>query len=190
MSGIPGDPPPFEPFPVTSSERLHDSPWCGLRRDQIDLGGGRAQDYHVFEVSEAVCVVPIATDGSLVAVWQYRHPLGATHWEVPAGRVDEGESPVVAAERELLEETGVTVRAGEPVYAFDAIERDSADRVEFHYAVVDLLATYVSGGPRAMDDAADARWLAAAELDLANTSDVTVKLLKKLAFIGECPARY
>ncbi len=111
-------------------------------------------------------------------------------WAIPGGRVELGETLQQAAERELLEETGVTVRAGEPVYAFDAIERDSADRVEFHYAVVDLLATYVSGGPRAMDDAADARWLAAAELDLANTSDVTVKLLKKLAFIGECPARY
>ena len=111
-------------------------------------------------------------------------------WAIPGGRVELGETLQQAAERELLEETGVTVRAGEPVYAFDSIERDSADRVEFHYAVVDLLATYVSGGPRAMDDAADARWLAAAELDLANTSDVTVKLLKKLAFIGECPARY
>lgn len=111
-------------------------------------------------------------------------------WAIPGGRVELGETLQQAAERELLEETGVTVRAGEPVYAFDAIERDSADRVEFHYAVVDLLATYVSGGPRAMDDAADARWLAAAELDLANTSDATVKLLKKLAFIGECPARY
>jgi len=111
-------------------------------------------------------------------------------WAIPGGRVELGETLQQAAERELLEETGVTVRAGEPVYAFDAIERDSADRVVFHYAVVDLLATYVSGGPRAMDDAADARWLAAAELDLANTSDVTVKLLKKLAFIDECPARY
>lgn len=111
-------------------------------------------------------------------------------WAIPGGRVELGETLQQAAERELLEETGVTVRAGEPVYAFDAIERDSADRVVFHYAVVDLLATYVSGGPRAMDDAADARWLAAAEIDLANTSDVTVKLLKKLAFIDQCPPRY
>ncbi len=100
------DPAPFEPFPLAKSERIYDSYWCGLRRDHVELPGGALQEYHVFEVHDAVAVVPVLPDGSIVMLWQYRHPHGKTHWEVPAGRVDEGESPAAAAERELLEETG------------------------------------------------------------------------------------
>lgn len=106
-------------------------------------------------------------------------------WAVPGGRVELGETLQQAAERELLEETGVVVRAEKPIYAFDAIERDAAGRVLFHYAVVDLLATYVSGQPRAMDDAAEARWIAARELEQSATSAVTVDLLRKIGFLGE-----
>jgi ADP-ribose pyrophosphatase len=64
----------------------------------------------VFEVHDAVAVVPVLPDGSIVMLWQYRHPHGKTHWEVPAGRVEPGEDAAQAARRELLEETGC--RAG------------------------------------------------------------------------------
>ena len=106
----PGDPPPFAPLELARSERVYDSFWCGLRRDYVLLPGGHEQEYHVFEIHDAVAVVPVLPDGSIVLLWQFRHPHGKTHWEVPAGRVDEGESPAAAAERELLEETGY--RAG------------------------------------------------------------------------------
>jgi len=102
--------PPFEPFPVDASERIYDSPWCGLRRDHVRLDDGRLQEYHVFEVSDAVCVVPVLPDGSIVMLWQFRHPHGRTHWEIPAGRVHDDERPEQAVARELLEETGY--RAG------------------------------------------------------------------------------
>jgi ADP-ribose pyrophosphatase len=106
MSREDGDPPPYPPFPVAESERIYDSYWCGLRRDQLALPGGGRQEYHVFEIHDAVAVVPVLPDGSIAMLWHFRHPHGKTHWEVPAGRVDEGVSPAAAAERELLEETG------------------------------------------------------------------------------------
>jgi 8-oxo-dGTP pyrophosphatase MutT (NUDIX family) len=105
-----GDPPPFAPFDLAKSERVYDSYWCALRRDYVKLADGRLQEYHVFEIHDAVAVVPVLPDGSIVMLWQYRHPLRTTHWEVPAGRVDEGESAARAAERELLEETGYRPR--------------------------------------------------------------------------------
>ncbi len=93
-------------FPREKSDQLYDSKWCGLRRDWIRLPDGSLQDYHVFEVTDAVVVVPVLPDGSILMIWQYRYPHGRTHWEVPAGRMNAGESPVEAVARELLEETG------------------------------------------------------------------------------------
>ena len=43
------------------------------------------------------------------------------------------------------EETGVTVRAGEPIWSFDSVIRDEEGRVAFHYVIVDLLADYLGG---------------------------------------------
>ena len=105
MSAESEDPAPFEPFEVAKTERIYDSTWCGLRRDHVRLAD-RLQEYHVFEIHDAVAVVPVLSDGRIVMLWQFRHPHGKTHWEIPAGRVDPGEDARAAVERELLEETG------------------------------------------------------------------------------------
>ena len=103
---LPENPPQFDPFPTAESERIYDSPWCGLRRDQVVLPNGALQEYHVFEISDAVAILPVTRTGEIVMVGQYRYPHGKTHWETPAGRIDEGEDPRAAAQRELQEETG------------------------------------------------------------------------------------
>ncbi len=111
-------PPPFAPFEVQRSERLYDSPWVGLRRDLLSLPEGRTQDHHVVEIIDAVVVVPVMSDGRLAMIWQYRHPHGKSHWEVPAGRLNVGEDPVAGAHRELREETGCVARQLLPLNGF------------------------------------------------------------------------
>lgn len=108
MSSIPAPPPPFPPFVVHSSTRLYDSPWVGLRRDEVTLPSGKLQEYHIVEIGPAVTVVPVLPDGRVLLIGQYRYPHGKTHWELPAGRLEEGEEASVGACRELLEETGYT----------------------------------------------------------------------------------
>jgi ADP-ribose pyrophosphatase len=98
-------------------------------------------------------------------------------WAIPGGSVQIGETLQQAAEREILEETGVVIRAAEPLFTFDVIEKDAQGRVRFHYVIVDLAAEYAAGSPRAASDAADARWVSAAELRAMRVSATTLKLL-------------
>ncbi|MDE0895819.1 MAG: NUDIX hydrolase [Planctomycetota bacterium] len=103
---MPHDLPKFEPFRVTKTERVYDSPWCALDRDEIELPGGELGEYHIFRIPDAVAIVPVTSQGELLMIWQHRHPHGKTHWEIPAGRTDPNESMLEAAARELEEETG------------------------------------------------------------------------------------
>ena len=106
-------------------------------------------------------------------------------WAIPGGSVNLGESLQQAAEREIREETSVRIRAGEPVFTFDYIDRDTAGRVRFHYVIVDLMADYICGEPQPGDDAADARWVSAEAIKMLKVSAMTLELLKEQFGFGE-----
>lgn len=91
-----------------SSERIYEGAILNLRRDTVMAAGGQAYR-EVVEHNGAVAVVPITNEGKVVMVKQYRYPMGRDVLEIPAGKIDKGESdPEGAAMRELKEETGYT----------------------------------------------------------------------------------
>ena len=108
-----------------------------------------------------------------------KNPPSGGYWAIPGGSVKLGESLQAAAEREIREETRVVIRAGEPVYVFDTIERDEQGKIRFHYVIVDLKAEYVRGEPAAGDDAMDARWFSAEEMGDDRIHPLTRRLLKE-----------
>ena len=125
-----------------------------------------------------VAVGAVVFSNNCVLLVRRGQPPSEDLWAIPGGSVKIGETLQEAAEREILEETHITIRAGEPVYTFDAIERDDSGKIRFHYLIVDLVADYVTGNPTAGDDAAEARWVTAQEINELPVSPPTLKLLK------------
>lgn len=102
----------------------------------------------------------------------------AGQWAIPGGRIQMGETLQQAAEREILEETGIHIKAGDPVFAFDLLQHNDDGQCQLHYVVVDLAADYLSGEPVAGDDATEARWVSACELGELSVNETTLELLK------------
>jgi ADP-ribose pyrophosphatase len=125
----------------------------------------------------------VIKDGRVLLVKRNQPPSKGL-WAIPGGRVEIGETLKEAAEREIIEETGLTIRAGDPVYTFDVIERDEAGRVRFHYVIVDLVADYLSGELNASDDASEARWVTPEELENLLISQSTREVLEKVIQFG------
>lgn len=122
-------------------------------------------------------------DGAVLLV-QRRNPPCADEWAIPGGKVRLGESLQQAAEREILEETGIQIKAGEPVFAFDLIENDASGEVIWHYAIIDLQAEYLGGEIRAGDDASAAAWFRPENLATVAVNSTTRKLLQtKFGFV-------
>jgi 8-oxo-dGTP diphosphatase len=124
----------------------------------------------------------VIRDGKVLLIRRGVAP-GRGLWAVPGGSLELGETLQQGAEREILEETGITIRAREPIYAFDFFERDPDGRIRFHFVIVDLAADYIRGDVKGADDALEARWLAPGDLDHLPVSKNTLKLLQAAGFI-------
>ncbi len=93
---------------VVASEYLSRKPWFTVRHECIEgPNGRRVPDYYVLEYPDWVNVIALTAEGRFVFIDQYRHGLGRTDYEIPAGVIEPTDaSPLAAAQRELLEETG------------------------------------------------------------------------------------
>lgn len=81
--------------------------WMTLRADRCEMPNGQQiEPYYVIESADFVHIVAITADNEVVLIRQYRHAIGRILLEIPAGTVDKEADPLVAAQRELLEETG------------------------------------------------------------------------------------
>ncbi|MCP3944043.1 MAG: NUDIX hydrolase [Desulfobacteraceae bacterium] len=95
---------------IKKSKYLIDDKWLKVRADKCRMPDGKIiQPYYVLEYPTWVNVFGITKENEVVLVKQYRHGLGQTIIELPSGTMEKhDESPIDAAKRELLEETGFT----------------------------------------------------------------------------------
>ncbi len=86
---------------------IYDSEWMRVALVDVELPSGARFEHHVLRMPAAAAgVVVDDPDSGVLLLWRHRFITDTWGWELPAGRVDPGETPLEAAERETLEETG------------------------------------------------------------------------------------
>ncbi len=120
----------------------------------------------------------IVDRGRAVLVRRGTEPLRG-EWSIPGGVLEIGETLRAGAEREALEETGLTVKAGEVLGVFDRVVPGENGRTRFHYVLIDFLCQRISGELHAGGDAAEARWVTLDELPAIELAEPAAGLIRK-----------
>jgi len=107
------------------------------------------------------CVGVVCLRGDEVLLIRRGKPPREGEWSLPGGRIEPGERAIEAGLRELREETGVEARIVGLVDVVDGLFPEAGR----HYVLIDYAAEWLSGEPVAGDDAAEARFVALAEVD-------------------------
>lgn len=97
----------IETWKIQRSEQVADCKIFRVRRDySVRNSDGAEFPFYCLENGDWVNVIPVTTSGELVMIEQYRHGIEGITLEIPGGMVDNGEDAKLAANRELVEETG------------------------------------------------------------------------------------
>jgi ADP-ribose pyrophosphatase len=155
-------------------------------QDEVGLPDGRSATREVVHHRGAVAVVPVAPDGRVVLVRQWRHAVERALWEVPAGTRDHpDEEPAATASRELEEETGYTASSWRSLGQVCVSPGYSRELMWF------FVASGLREGTAAMDpdETIDVRLFTAAEIvSLVEAGATDLKTLAGLALAGHLPA--
>lgn len=108
----------IQPDELLQREKVYQGKLIDLRKDTVRLPNGKEAEREVVVHPEVVAMLPVLGDGRIVLVRQYREAVGQILLEIPAGGIDEGETPEQAVRREMKEETGYDVGSMEHLASF------------------------------------------------------------------------
>jgi ADP-ribose pyrophosphatase len=103
---------------VLTRRRVYDGKVLALDVDDVEEPSGVRALREVVRHRGSVAALPVHEDGRIVLVRQYRYAVDQRVWELPAGRLDPGETAAEGAKRELEEEVGLRAQVWEPLSVF------------------------------------------------------------------------
>jgi len=103
---------------TTQTKVIYEGKVVQLQVDDVLLPNGKEAKRELIKHPGAVAIIPITKNKKIVMVEQYRKPLEKSIIEIPAGKLEKGESPEITAVRELEEETGYTTKKLTKVTSF------------------------------------------------------------------------
>jgi 8-oxo-dGTP pyrophosphatase MutT (NUDIX family) len=146
---------------VHGERMIYDCEWLQLTVADVEVPGGRRFGHHVVRMpNQAAGTVVFDRDRGVLLLWRHRFITDTWGWEIPAGRIDPGETPAQAAHRETVEETGWEPRDVRPLVTYQPTNGLS-DQV-FHCFIADG-ATHL-GDPSDPSEAERIEWVGIREL--------------------------
>lgn len=128
------------PWQITGEQIIYDNPWIRLTEyGVIDPSGGKGIYGKVHFKNVAVGVIPIDQENHTWLVGQFRFPLQQYSWEIPEGGAPVGTDPLLSAQRELKEETGLTANHWKEFLTMH-LSNSVADELAIVYLATDLQA--------------------------------------------------
>jgi ADP-ribose pyrophosphatase len=130
----------------TSSEDVYSGKFLHLKKDIVKLPDGNTTFREYLIHPGAVAIMPILNDGRILLERQFRYPVDAAMIEIPAGKLELGEDPLLCAQRELLEETGYSAKSWEFLGRIHPVISYSTEIIDIY------LAKDLTLGERALDE--------------------------------------
>jgi len=137
MSGNPpphGRDTPSSPWRTLSAREAYRNPWLLVTEYQVIRPDGAPGIYGVVDPGDNVTIVALDADEQVWIVEDFIFPIQARGWFLPSGNIERGEDPLLAAQRELAEETGLCAAHWEPLGAFYLSPGISSQRAYLYLA--------------------------------------------------------
>jgi ADP-ribose pyrophosphatase len=113
---------------------IHEGRVFTLQKENITLPNGFTVNIDIIRHPGASAIVPISDVGNVVLIRQYRHAVGGFIWEIPAGTLNKGETPLACARRELAEETGLSAQVFDKLGEIVPVPGYSDERIHLFLA--------------------------------------------------------
>jgi ADP-ribose pyrophosphatase len=125
----------FAPLGQNNGQTLiHKGRVFNMFQETVTLPNGASIKLDVIRHPGAAAIVPLTRSNTVIMLEQYRHAVGGTIWEIPAGTLGDKESPLICAQRELTEETGYTAASWQKLGEITPLPGYSDERIQIFLA--------------------------------------------------------